>query len=113
MNVFNRLFGKFSFTDLNSKDEKRHPVIVRMSINRVYEKLKAYIECNQCATNKVYSVDFYQLYYEEKGCEITLLLLADKDMKIIVSSHVRCSIPGRSLKCLYHVLNDVNEVLNK
>jgi len=110
--IFNRLFGRFSFTDLETKNVERHPLIVRKSLNKTFEMLQEYIEKKENVQNKIFDLDYLQLYFTEKRYEVTLLLLADSDGKTIVSCHVACSIPGKSLKYLYKIMHEVKEVLN-
>lgn len=110
--IINRLFGKFSFTDFDTKNTKRHPLVVRKSMNRTFDLLKDFIEKKENAQDKIYDLDYFQLYYVEQEYEVTLLLLADHDGKTIVSCHVTYPFPGKSLKYLYKVMNEIKKVLN-
>ncbi len=107
-----RVFEKFSFTDEESDNERRHPVLSERSLSYCYKTLSEYAR-SENHESVILKEEFHEIYFVEGKFEVTLILLSSPEGKTIVSCHVLASRRGKSRQKLYETLETVNGLLNQ
>lgn len=106
-----KVFEKFSFTDEESFDTKRHPILSNRNINYCFKTLSNYVSNN--FNDVIIKTDYGEIYYVDDIYEVTLILLSNEENKTLVSCHVLSYKRGKSRKKLYSVLDTINKILNE
>ena len=106
------VWEKFSFTDEESTNSKRHPILSKHGLNYCFKLLSEYVEKSDFQDVDIKN-DFCEIYYVDGMYEVTLIMLGTEDHKTIVSCHVFCKKRGKSRKKLYLVLDRISKILNE
>ena len=107
-----KVFEKFSFTDEESSDIKRYPILSNRNMNYCFKVLTNYVNNNNFK-DVIIKADYGEIYYVDDIYEVTLILLSNEENKTLVSCHVLSSKRGKSREKLYAVLDVVNKVINE
>ncbi len=107
-----KIFEKFSFTDEESDDERRRPILVNLPVSYCFKAICDYTK-GQPFTDVVIKEDFNEIYYVDGKDEISLILLANQEGKTIISCHVLSGRRGKSRAKLYETLKVIDGLLNK
>lgn len=106
-----KIFERFSFTDENSQNEKRLPIVSRYNINYCFKKICNYVN-NNSFENIIIKEDYYEIFYVDGIYEVTFILLSNKESTLI-SCHVFSKKRGKSRDKLYEVLSNIENLLNE
>ena len=104
-------FEKFSFTDPDQSNEKRHPIQSKKPITICYQKAKKWVEGRKDIEGLIISEDFHEIFFKDQKCEITIIFLELPSGGTLISSHVASNAINKSRKTLYNVLENVRKVV--